>query len=134
MGALFKVLEFVAAALILTAILALALAEMPVWCNDVITHNVLTADFGGFAIDFLAKAAALKYSNTGIPMLVLLAFFWIAPFYGYFHEPWFAAQALISPCHDANSLCWILMLVAMIAGAWAGTNAAIKLFKPSSNN
>jgi hypothetical protein len=46
--------------------------------------------------------------------MIDLAFFWIAPFYGFFHAPWFLAQAIVIPCDGRPLAQAIIVMLGMV--------------------
>ena len=53
-----------------------------------------------------------------------LAFFWIAPFYGFFHTPWFLAQTVVLPCDGRPLAQAIIVVIGMVIAASAGRQTA----------
>jgi hypothetical protein len=60
--------------------------------------------------------------------LIPIVLSWIAPFYGFFHAPWFLAQSLAMPCPDRPLVQCVLAAGAMVIAALAGSHIAAWMF------
>jgi hypothetical protein len=71
-------------------------------CEPLVFWRISIALFGAFAMSWLATGVALRsFKLAGL--MIHLVFFWIAPFYGFFHAPWFLARGRL-PCRVLNVL------------------------------
>ena len=57
-------------------------------------------------------------------LMIHLAFFWIAPFYGFFHAPWFLAQTVMLPCDGRPFTQALVAGVGMLVAAYGGQRTA----------
>jgi hypothetical protein len=92
-------------------------------CERLVPWRLSIALFGAFAMGWLARAAALRAPGEEVSFLIFVAFFWIAPFYGFFHAPWMLAQAIMSPCAGRP----LLQVIAAAAGMAFATDASRRL-------
>jgi hypothetical protein len=53
---------------------------------------------------------------------------WIAPFYGFFHAPWFLAQSLAIPCEGRPSAQSAIAAAAMLLATLAGQQLGLWMF------
>ena len=90
-------------------------------CEPLVPWHVSIAIFGAFGANWLA-AAAKPTAEFPLGLMIYLAFFWIAPFYGLFHAPWFLAQAVTLQCEGRPfaqvAIVGIAMAVATVGGHW----------------
>lgn len=63
--------------------------------------------------------------------LILVAFLWIAPFYGFFAGPVFLAVGLVAGCLDRNLMTVLLAAFGMILGEQLGNGLGTWLSIPS---
>ncbi len=101
-------------------------------CEPLVPWRISVALFGTFAMNWLARAAALPAPKERAAPFILLAFFWIAPFYGFFHAPWFLAQTIASPCADRPLIQSLVVAAGMVIAAEAGQRLADWLFRPET--
>lgn len=64
----------------------------------------------------------------GLDSVIHVTFFWIAPFYGFFHAPWFLAQTVILPCEERPFLQATIVVLGMGVATVAGRRAATWVF------
>lgn len=83
-------------------------------------------------MNWLARSAALRVPTERVSLFIFLAFFWIAPFYGFFHAPWFLAQTIASPCADRPLIQSLVVAAGMVIAAEAGQRLADWLFRPET--
>ena len=98
-------------------------------CEPLVPRQFSIAIFGAFGMSWLAAAARLRIPYEWAGLAIHLAFFWIAPFYGFFHAPWFLAQALALPCDDRPLAQAIIVVLGMVAAASAGRRTAIWMLR-----
>lgn len=97
------------------------------YCGPAIPWRIEIAFFGSFTIGILTRMAhARKLARLAYP-LILLALFWIAPFYGYFSGPVFVALALITDCANRPIIQVCLAALGMGAGNVIGNMLAVWL-------
>ena len=98
-------------------------------CEPLVPWHVSIAIFGGFGMNWLAEATKLRRIYDRSELMIHLAFFWIAPFYGFFHAPWFLAQAVALPCEGRPFIQTIIVGLAMAVAAFGGQWAARWMIK-----
>lgn len=90
-------------------------------CQPLVPWHASIAVFGAFGMNWLAEAAKLR-TSVPLGLMIHLAFFWIAPFYGFFHAPWFLAQSAALPCDGRPfaqvAVVGLAMAVAAFGGHW----------------
>jgi hypothetical protein len=112
------------------AMLAVVALVVPVGaqfvCEPLVPWRISIAIFGAFFSAWIVAAMSVRPSDRRYQPLVRLMLFWIAPFYGFFHAPWFLAQTLVVPCTN-RPLAQALIATAVMAlttaagarvGAW----------------
>jgi hypothetical protein len=85
------------------------------------------AIFGALSMSCLSTAMRIRVPHippglTGL--MIHVAFFWIAPFYAFFHPPWLLAQTAILPCDDQPLPQVIIVVLGMVLATVAGRRAA----------
>lgn len=97
-------------------------------CEPLVPWKFSIALFGAFGTSWLSSA--LKIRVPGIPsgLVIHVIFFWIAPFYGFFHAPWFLAQTVAVPCDDRPLAQAIAVVLGMVVAAIAGRRTSTWLF------
>jgi hypothetical protein len=122
------VVSFVVALLGLWGIVNVVPATRTFVCEPLVPWRLSIAAFGAFSMSWLAEATKIRMSYSHARLMIHLAFFWIAPFYGFFHAPWFLAQAVALPC-DGRPLPQALVAgLAMVVAAYGGNRAAGWMF------
>lgn len=98
-------------------------------CDLRVPHGLAIAIVGAFALAWLSQAAMIRSPSPEMSFFILLAFFWIAPFYGFFYRPWALAQGVFLRCSQGSIWMEILRGAGMIAGAIVGRTGARWMFK-----
>ena len=123
--------DFAAAVIGLWAVVSALPASHDFLCEPLVPWRISIALFGAFAMSWLARAVALRAPAERMSLLIFLAFFWIAPFYGFFHAPWFLAQTIASPCADRPVIQSLVAAAVMVIAAEAARRLAGRMFKSS---
>ena len=114
-------IDFAAAVVGLWVVASVFPASRDFLCEPLVPWRVSIAIFGAFGTNWLA-AAVKQRAEFPLEPMIYLGFFWIAPFYGFFHAPWFLAQAVTLPCEGrpfAQALvAGVAMAVAAVGGHW----------------
>ena len=98
-------------------------------CQPLVPWNFSIALFGAFGMSSLSAATRFRGPHVRAGLMIHLAFFWIAPFYGFFHAPWFLAQTLALPCDGRPLTQAIIVGTAMAVAALGGHCTASWMFK-----
>ncbi len=98
-------------------------------CEPMVPWQLSIAIFGAFGMSWLSAAAGIQSPNYRPGLMIYLAFFWIAPFYGFFYGPWFLAQAVVLPCDGRPLAQAIIIVLGMVVAATAGRGTAIWMFR-----
>ena len=93
-------------------------------CEPLVPWRVSIAIVGAFGMSWLTTAAKPRMPPDYAGLMIHLAFFWIAPFYGFFHAPWFLAQAIVIPCDGRPLAQAIIVMLGMVIAASAGRRTA----------
>ena len=93
-------------------------------CEPLVPRQFSIAIFGAFGMSWLAAAARLRIPYEWAGLAIHLAFFWIAPFYGFFHAPWFLAQSMALPCAGRPFAQVAVVVLSMIVAGIAGRQIA----------
>lgn len=118
------VVSFLAALLGLWGIVKIVPATSSFVCEPLVPWRFSIAIFGAFGMSWLSAAARLRITHDRAGLMIHLAFFWIAPFYGFFHAPWFLAQTIAMPCAGRPLAQAIVVLFGMVAAAIVGRQMA----------
>jgi len=121
--------DFTMAAIGSWAVVSVFPASRDFLCEPLVPWRISIALFGAFAMSCLARAVAVRAPRERVSLLIFLAFFWIAPFYGFFHAPWFLAQAITSPCADRPLVQSLVAAGGMVIATEAGWRLADWLFR-----
>ncbi len=124
--------DFAVAAIGLWAVVSALPAGHDFLCEPLVPWRISIALFGAFGMNWLARAAALRAPTERVSLFIFLAFFWIAPFYGFFHAPWFLAQTIASSCADRPLIQSLVVAAGMVIAAEAGQRLADWLFRPET--
>lgn len=117
--------DFATAAIGLWAVVSILPASRDFLCEPLVPWRISIALFGAFGMNWLARAVALRAPPTErYSLMIFLAFFWIAPFYAFFHAPWFLAQAIVSPCADRPLAQSVIAATGMVIASVAGQHLA----------
>jgi len=98
-------------------------------CEPLVPWQFSIAIFGAFGMSCLSAATRLRTRHDRAGLIIHLAFFWIAPFYGFFHAPWFLAQTLVLPCDGRPLAQAIIVVLAMVVAASAGRRTAMWMLR-----
>ena len=98
-------------------------------CEPLVPWRILIALFGAFAMSCLATGVALRSPSRLTGLMIYLAFFWIAPFYGFFHAPWFLAQTIVVPCADRPFAQAMIAALGMALAAHIGHRTGDRMFR-----
>jgi hypothetical protein len=98
-------------------------------CEPLVPWQFSIAIFGAFGMSWLSAAAGIQNPNYRAGLMIHLGFFWIAPFYGFFHGPWFLAQTVVLPCDGRPLAQAITIVFGMVLTASAGRRTAIWMFR-----
>ena len=123
------VASFLAALLGLWGIAKIIPATNSFVCEPLVPWQFSIAIFGAFGMSWLAAATRLRIRHDRSGLVIHLAFFWIAPFYGFFHAPWFLAQTLALPCEARPLTQAVIVGVAMAVAALGGHCTTSWMFK-----
>lgn len=121
--------DFAVAAIGLWAAASVFPASRDFLCEPLVPWRISIALFGAFGMSWLARAVALRAPAQRVSLLIFLAFFWIAPFYGFFHAPWFLAQAIASPCADRPLVQSLFAAAGMVIAAEGARRLADWMFR-----
>ena len=97
-------------------------------CEPLVPWQFSIAIFGAFGMSWLAAATRLRIPHDRAGLMIHLAFFWIAPFYGFFHAPWFLAQTVALSCDGRPFAQALVAGVAMAVAAYGGYRTAAWMF------
>lgn len=89
-----------------------------------VPFNAVTPSCLAFAAGFLGRAVELRRDQAEISVLAGVAFFWIAPFYGFFMPPVFLAVGLGARCAEYTAGNIAIATVLLLLGAWLGRGLA----------
>jgi hypothetical protein len=123
------VVSFLAALLGLWGIVKIVPATSSFVCEPLVPWQFSIAIFGTFSMSWLAAATRLRRPHDRAGLMIHLAFFWIAPFYGFFHAPWFLAQTVVLPCDGRPLAQAIIVVIGMVIAAIAGRQTAIWMLR-----
>lgn len=98
-------------------------------CEPLVPWRISIALFGAFAMSWLATGVALRSPAKLAGLMIYLAFFWIAPFYGFFHAPWFLAQTIAVPCAERPFVQAMIAAAGMALAAHAGHRTGDRMFR-----
>ena len=123
------VVSFLAALLGLWGIVKIVPATSSFVCEPLVPWQFSIAIFGAFGMSWLSAAARLRIPHGPAALMIHLAFFWIAPFYGFFHAPWFLAQTVVARCDGRPLMQAFVVGIAMAVAAYGGHRTASWMFK-----
>jgi len=90
------------------------------YCEPLVPWRIEIALFGSFVVGYLTFLAHARQRAWAVYPLVMIAFLWIAPFYGFFSGPLFLGISINSLCSDRSMTTVFLTALGMIAGEQAG--------------
>lgn len=97
-------------------------------CEPLVPWKFSIAIFGAFGMSWLSSATRIQIPHARAGLLIHVAFFWIAPFYGFFHAPWFLAQSILLPCDGRALPQAVTVALGMAVATVAGRRAATWMF------
>ena len=120
--------SWVASLLVAVLLLAVLAYVMPVGsqfiCEPLVPWGISIGIFGAFFSAWIVAGMSVRPSDLRRQPIVRLILFWVAPFYGFFHAPWFLAQQLMLPCPGRPVAQVVIvaatMILAVVAGARVG--------------
>lgn len=113
----------------LVAIVAAALPRgVQFVCEPLAPWRISIVLFGSFFSAWMATSMTLRSLDAKRHWLIPIVLSWIAPFYGFFHAPWFLAQSLSVPCPDRPLVQCLIVSGAMVLAAHAGAQTAAWMF------
>ncbi len=121
--------DFAVAAIGLRGAVSLFPASRDFLCEPLVPWRFSIAVFGAFAMGWLARAVALRAPEERVSLFILLAFFWIAPFYGFFHASWLLAQSIVASCPGRPPLQSLAVAAGMVIAAEGSRRLADWMFE-----
>ena len=97
-------------------------------CEPLVPWGISIGIFGAFFSAWIVAGMSVRPSDLGRQPIVRLILFWIAPFYGFFHAPWFLAQQLMLPCPGRPVAQVVIVAATMILAAVAGARLGTWMF------
>ena len=97
-------------------------------CEPLVPWKFSIAIFGAFGMSWLSGATRIRSPHVRAGLMIHVAFFWIAPFYGFFHAPWFLAQTVAAPCDGRPLAQAIIVVLGMAVATVAGQRSATWTF------
>lgn len=94
------------------------------YCEPQVPWRIEIALFGSFAVGTLTFLARARQRAWVVYPFIMVAFMWIAPFYGFFSAPLFLGVSLNSMCADRSIATVLLTAIGMVAGEQAGRGFA----------
>ena len=123
------VLTFIIA-LGLVAALAVALPHGSRFvCEPLVPWRISIVMFGAFFCAWIAASLKLRAPESRLQWLIPIMLAWIAPFYGFFHAPWFLAQSFVIACPDRPIAQCVIAAMILVLAALAGARAAAWMFE-----
>jgi hypothetical protein len=98
-------------------------------CEPLVPWRISIALFGAFTMSWLSTGVALRSQFRMTRLLIYLAFLWIAPFYAFFHAPWFLAQTVAVPCAERPFAQAMIATLGMALAAHAGHRIGDRMFR-----
>jgi len=102
-------------------------------CESLVPWRISIVIFGAFFSAWMATSISLRTANSSMHWLIPIMLSWIAPFYGFFHAPWFLAQSVVVPCSGRPITQCLISAVAMIVAALAGKRLADWMYAVGGN-
>lgn len=123
--------QFVTAGLAFAAILAgvwvigrFAGAGAEFYCTPLVPWRIEIALFGSFTVGLLTAVPRSHRLAWAVYPLIMIAFLWIAPFYGFFSAPIFLGVGLNTPCPGRPMATVLLVGLVMLVGERIGAAVA----------
>lgn len=89
-------------------------------CEPLVPWRISIAIFGAFFSAWVLAGMSVRTADRSRQPLLRMMLFWIAPFYGFFHAPWFLAQSLAIPCEDRSLAQAVIVTAAMFMASVGG--------------
>ena len=124
---------FTSVLLALTLLSQIAPTKVQFVCEPLVPWGISIVVFGAFFSAWMAASISLRTTNSSMHWLIPIMLSWIAPFYGFFHAPWFLAQSVVVPCSGRPITQCLIGAVAMIVAALAGKRVADWMYAVSRN-
>ena len=102
-------------------------------CEPLVPWRISIPMFGAFFSAWLSAGISIRAPGSRYQCLIPITLCWIAPFYGFFHAPWFLAQSLVIPCPGRPLAQVMIAAAAMAVMALAGARVAAWMFKDARN-
>ena len=100
------------------------------YCTPLVPWRIEIALFGSFAVGLLTAVPRSHKLAWAVYPLTMIAFLWIAPFYGFFSAPIFLGVGLNTPCPDRPMSTVLLVGLGMLVGGRLGA-AVAGWFRPT---
>ena len=97
-------------------------------CEPLVPWGISIAIFGAFVSTWVGAGTRARASDVKYRPLIRLMLFWVAPFYGFFHAPWFLAQSLAIRCDGRSTAELLVVTVAMVLSAIGGASVGAWMF------
>ncbi len=97
-------------------------------CEPLVPWRISIVVFGSFFSACMAAGMRIRAPDLLYEALIPIALCWIAPFYGFFHAPWFLAQSLMIPCADRPIAQYLIAAAAMTLAALLGARLTAWMF------
>ena len=94
------------------------------YCSPLVPWRIEIALFGSFTVGLLTVMARPRRRGWTVYPVVMIAFLWIAPFYGFFSAPMFLGIGLSAMCPDRPMVTVVISALGMIAGEQIGRAVA----------
>ncbi len=94
------------------------------YCEPLVPWRIEIALFGSFAVGTLTFLARARRRAWVVYPLLMVAFMWIAPVYGFFSAPLFLGVSMNSVCPDRSIATVLPTALGMVAGEQAGRDFA----------
>lgn len=90
------------------------------YCEPFVPWRIEIALFGSLAVGILTTMPAARRLEWAVYPLTMIAFLWIAPFYGFFSAPLFLGISLNNMCPDRSVAAVVLAALGMFVGGQIG--------------
>ena len=124
---------FMSVLLALTLVSQIAPTKVQFVCEPLVPWGISIVVFGAFFSAWMAASISLRTANSSMHWLIPIMLSWIAPFYGFFHAPWFLAQSVVMPCSGRPITQCLIGAVAMMVAALAGKRVADWMYAVGRN-
>lgn len=124
---------FASALLALTLLSQIAPTKVQFVCEPLVPWRISIVVFGAFFSAWIAATITLRRPKSRMQWLIPIMLSWLAPFYAFFHAPWFLAQSIIVACPDRPFTQCLIGAVAMTVAALVGRRGADWMYAVSRN-